>query len=115
MQTEKFIQLIVDEVVEGNTSLYRRFYTSQLPNPATDEDFMVRHELINRINPNDQAVVFGMMRQATIDAISKLFGVLDGSSTIGDSVLNVQILSEDGELMNGDLQDMFLEHIENVD
>lgn len=54
------------------------------------------------------------MKVVIIDAVSEVFGIFDGSSTLQGGDLDISI-TIDGKDTENELQDSFLEYVENVE
>ena len=109
MLAERFVDAVIRSVLDAQIAFYRD--ALKPAEGATDPYWIAASTFHARLSPKDQELVLRMMQQSAIDALSGIFGVLDGSTTLepgfGDFTLETK-----GETLNGDLQDLFLERME---
>ena len=54
------------------------------------------------------------MQQTMIDTISNMLGIIDGSSTLSGCDAEPKLYLDDADT-DGDLQDLFLEYVEEIE
>lgn len=110
MSPEDFVSQIRLAVVEQNNAIYKDLFGSTLPEAANDAYWKRALTLYHSLDEREQKVLFEIMRQVAVDTVSNLFGVLDGTTPLDNSDEEFLLTSEaDGQRLNGNLQDLFLE------
>ncbi len=114
MKPIDFVNLIRELVIEENTATYRDLFTNTDPCKASDEYWIEALALFNKLDKEDKATFFKVLRQIGVDTTSTILGVLDGVSYTGDpdNQFLLTTLKSSGPI-NGELQDVFLEQEEN--
>ena len=107
MTPEEFSGKIYDVVVEENMTIYRQTFSRTKPSEATDPYYKRVLTLFNEISPAQKDCLFEIMRQVTVDAVSNMLGVIDGSSFIDSSAPTFELICG-AERLDGDLQTYFL-------
>lgn len=110
MNPEYFVEKVRQGIVEENDLIYRDLFANTDATEASDEYWKNALELFNSLDSRGKETLFKIMRQVSVDTVSNLFGVLDGSTSLDgvDEEFRLTIDDENGSL-NGDLQDIFLE------
>lgn len=111
MTPEIFIENIYKEIIENNYNLYQSFYSDENLKDYKDQSEMIL--FIKSLNPNHKKYLFRLLKQTSIDTLSNIFGIIDGSSYLegienGEFELFVN-MNDNKNLLSGDLQDLFLE------
>jgi hypothetical protein len=96
-----------------------RDYATALRTPlaeATDPLYRKAIALHESLTPQERAALVAFARQAFIDGISTVLGVLDGTTPLGKHGFQTLELKRKGRAskVNGDLQDYFLAAIEEA-
>jgi hypothetical protein len=107
MTPEEFSKKIYDVVVEENMTSYRQTFSRTKPSEATDPYYKRALTLFNEISPTQKDCLFEIVRQVTVDTISNMLGVIDGSSFIDSSAPRFELICG-VEHLEGDLQMYFL-------
>lgn len=68
-------------------------------------------DLYRDLSPAQREALLGFCRQVMADTVSHVLGILDGSSYVPGRPL-FTLNSDDGQRLDGDLQDLFLEAAE---
>lgn len=118
MTDREFAALLLEHVVGDAVRFYREQITTELvreggvlpPDPLWREVAILARSL----TPAQRSIVIAFARQASIDAVSCILGVIDGTSFIPGAVEDFVLTYGDGErlTLSGDLQDCFLEAVE---
>jgi hypothetical protein len=109
MSPEDFVAQIRVSIVRGNTAIYKDLFESTKSQDVTDAYWKQALTLYCSLSDGDRVVFLDVLQQVTVDAVSSLLGVLDGSSSLEPpSALTLTSFPDDQKL-NGSLQDLFLE------
>jgi hypothetical protein len=110
MTPESFVSHVRSAIVEQSAATYRHMFESFTPETAPDPLWKRALALHRSLSEPERSVLVELMRQASVDTVSNLFGVLDGSTSLADSREEFVLLSKpDNQLLSGNLQDLFLE------
>ena len=112
MQSLKFVEAIRDRVIENNT----RTYKDLLENTKDAKDPIWKEILpiYNNLTGEQKKSFLQFMRMVSVNTVSHIFGILDGSTYLNEENDRYNLSTEsDGRLLNGELQDIFLELEEN--
>lgn len=109
--TNSLAKMIHELMVEDNLDAYKEIYQTTDRNTVTDDYWKETLDMFDRMSEHDRQLLFKLIKQTMIDTTSNLLGVLDGTSSI-DADLSLLI---DGNGSEGDLQDSFLEYVEDSD
>jgi hypothetical protein len=109
MTPEKFVSEVRSAVVDQNATIYRQLFESTTVESVSDPYWKRALTLYASLGERDRVILIEMMRQATVDTVSNVFGILDGSSSL-DNAREDFILTgkSDNQKINGNLQDIFL-------
>jgi hypothetical protein len=94
------------DVVTANAALYQGIFESD-PDKATDPYWKEALSFHAELTRDQRAVLLRIMRQVSVDTISNVLGLIDGSSVM-EGYRGTFILHYDGQVLS-DLQDAFLE------
>ncbi len=109
MSPEQLIEHFRYSLLTENMQHYRNLFAGPLSHGRPDAYCLSIRDLYARLSPEDQDVLFSILRQTIIDTASSIFVVLDGISYLpGQKEDLVLRLGDTGEPLNGDLQDLFL-------
>ena|SRR5687768_11986799 len=110
MTPKDFVSRIQSAVVKQNAAIYKDLFESTQPEDARDLYWRRALTLHRSLSEAEQAVLFEIIRQVTVDTVSNLFGVLDGASVLEGPREDFLLTSQpDDRKLNGSLQDLFLE------
>lgn len=109
MTPDDFVRAVRASVIDSNAEIYRKLLNSP-PEAASDPYWRSLRDLHGRLGDADRAVLYEAMRQAAVDAVSNLFGVMDGSSRLEQQSEDVELWTAQSETrLDGSLQDLLLE------
>lgn len=111
---EKFTKDVYNSLVLDRTDIYRRMYNSMTEETGGDEYWSDLKEFYDTLSDRQKEVFFRVIKQTIIDSISGVFGVLDGSSNLGGTTYECDVMV-DGVDMEHDLQDYFLSYVEEAE
>ena len=108
MNAETFVEAIRKTVIEGGVTSYQAIFRD--PRPTSDEFWIAARSLFESLSTANQETLLRIMRQVSVDTVSYLFGVLDGSSSVGGNFEDFDLMHRKSSAkISGDLQDLFLE------
>ncbi|GMA98778.1 hypothetical protein [Pelosinus sp. IPA-1] len=108
-----FIKGIYKTVVEENKELYKDLFNNTTIDKRTDEYWKQSLNLYNNLSKDNKEALMNIIEQTMIDTISNIFGIIDGSSTLNGCNIKTKLLL-DGKDTDGELQDTFLEYVEEL-
>lgn len=111
---EQFVKSLYQSIVKENLELYKNLYETTKVDQNTDEYWKKALGLYNSLDQENKAVLMGIIEQTMIDTISNMLGVIDGNSTLKDCEYEPKLLLDSIDT-EGELQDSFLEFIEEKD
>lgn len=107
---ELFVKELRDSVVTQGLEDCRGMYQEAAAAASQDLDpsWQAPAQLFNKLSEEDRDALFQAVRLAVVDTVSHVLGVLDGSCVL-ESFEEDFTLSYDGENLERELQDLFLE------
>ncbi|MED0679990.1 transposase [Aneurinibacillus thermoaerophilus] len=111
---EIFVKSLYESIVKENLKLYRHLFETTNVGPKTDEYWRTAIGLFNSLTEENKDILMSIIEQTMIDTISNMLGIIDGSATLKDCSLEPKLLL-DSKDTEGELQDLFLEFIEERD
>lgn len=111
---EQFVKSLYKSIVKENLELYKSLFETTTVSDSTIDYWRKALGLYNSLGAENKDVLFKIIEQTMIDTISNMLGIIDGSSTLTGCSVEPKLFlnSIDTE---GDLQDSFLEYIEEKD
>lgn len=109
-----FVKSLYESIVKENLLLYKDLYETTNVTSKTDDYWKKAVDFHDRLTDEDKDTFMNIIEQTMIDTISNLLGVIDGSSTLKDCSLEPKLLLDSIDT-EGELQDSFLEFIEERD
>jgi hypothetical protein len=111
MTPEKLVAILKREVIEGNIELYKNLLntTNEAQDPVWKRILLMYIES----SKEDKEVFLKFLRIVEINTLSHVLGILDGSTYV-DEIKDEFVLTTESSKgkINEDLQDLFLELIE---
>lgn len=108
---EEFTKNIFKSIVEENIKIYKDLYESYEITDKTVDYWKYSIQLYRLFDENQKETFIRILEQTMIDTISNLFGVLDGNTNLSGNEYDVHV-EINGVDTNNELQDSFLEYIE---
>ena len=109
MTPEELVAQLRRTILEDNIQFYRELLVTTDIAKVSDPYWRTALELQGRLDDADRRVLLSIIRQTIVDSLSSVFAVIDGVTWLpgqkGNFVLR---LGDDGEPLNGELQDLFL-------
>lgn len=109
-----FVKSLYESIIKENLELDRHLYETTKVGPKTDEYWRAAIGFYNSLTVENKDILMRIIEQTMIDTISNMLGVIDGSSTLKDCSLEPKLLLDSNDT-EGELQDLFLEFIEERD
>ena len=108
MNSEDFIKKIIGNgIVKTNLESYNEIFENTPIESVTDDYWRRLLNFYNLQNTQDKELIFEIIKQIQIDTLSSLFSFLDGNAFIEKNQEDFKLIYG-SELLNGDLQDIFL-------
>lgn len=111
---EIFVKSLYDSVVKENLKVYKNLYETTNVTSKTDNYWKEAIGFYKSLSDENKDILMTIIEQTMIDTISNMLGVIDGSSTLKDCSLEPKLLLDSIDT-EGELQDSFLEFIEERD
>jgi hypothetical protein len=114
MTPTELVQAIKTEIVDTNLAIYRDLFRTTDRGDAIDPYWARTLATFDRMEADDQDVLFEIIRQVAIDTVSNVLGVLDGLSSLPGVEEGFHLAAErdTAARLNGSLQDEFLQLVE---
>jgi predicted transcriptional regulator with HTH domain len=95
-------------VIDDNTAIYQQLFRNTVATGASDPYWKRALTLFHELSPEQQLVLFEVVRQVAADTTSNVLGVLDGANPLQGQKGDFELSYEGGPKLNGDLQTLFL-------
>lgn len=111
MKSEELVKILNRDVIKGNLELYQNLL--ETTNEATDPVWKGILPMYIDFSKEEKEIFIKFLRIVEINTLSHVLGILDGT-THAEGIENDFILTteDDNGKINEDLQDLFLELIE---
>ena len=111
MNTEEFTSLVYAQAIERGTEDWVEAIEATDLATATSPSWLRAHGLYSHLSKDDRAALIEILQQTSVDCISEIFGILDGTTLLVGAAKPMQLMF-DGKAISGNLQDYFLWHHE---
>lgn len=111
---EIFVKSLYESIVKENLQLYKNLYETKNVTPKTEDYWRKNIGFHDSLTDENKDIFMRIIEQTMIDTISNMLGVIDGSSTLKDCSFEPKLLLDSIDT-DGELQDSFLEFIEEID
>jgi hypothetical protein len=108
MTPHKFVVGLKASVVDENNSIYLTLFAETKIEKVTDPYWKGALSLFSELSDQQKTFLFQIIRQVAVDTTSNILGVLDGVNELRGVDGVFQLVSGDGQKLNGDLQALFL-------
>lgn len=108
-----FVKSLYESIVQENIGLYKNLYETTTVESKTSEYWKQSLSLYNSLTEEQRLTLLKMIEQTMIDTISNMLGIIDGSSTLKNCLLEPKLLLDNKDT-EGELQDEFLAFIEET-
>lgn len=109
-----FVKSLYESIVNENLQLYKDLYETTIVTSKTDDYWKRAIGFYDSLTDENKDILMNIIEQTMIDTISNMLGVIDGSSTLNNCSLEPKLLLDSIDT-EGELQDLFLELIEERD
>ena len=109
-----FVKSLYESIVNENLQLYKDLYETTNVTSKTDDYWKKAIGFYDSLTDENKDMLMNIIEQTMINTISNMLGVIDGSSTLNDCSLEPKLLLDSIDT-EGELQDLFLELIEERD
>lgn len=110
MHKKDFIEQLYHLVVKENVGIYKELFNTTNYNGVTDPYWKESLRMYKNLTDMDKLVFFKVITQIGIDTVSNVLALLDGVTSLEgqDDEFNLTF-KKTNEILNGDLQALFLE------
>lgn len=108
-----FVKSLYESIVKENIGLYKNLFETTAIEPETSEYWKQSIQLYKSLTEKSKEAFMKIIEQTMIDTISNMLGIIDGSSTLKNCSLESKLLLNNEDTA-GELQDEFLEYIEEL-
>ncbi|WP_100332120.1 transposase [Bacillus xiapuensis] len=109
-----FVKSLYESIIKENLQIYKDLYGTTNVTSKTDDYWKKAIDFYDSLTDENKDTLMKIIEQTMIDTISNMLGVIDGSSTLKDCSLEPKLLLDSIDT-EGELQDSFLEFIEERD
>lgn len=113
-KVEKFVKEVYNSLVKDDGNVYRDLFNNTDINDDIIPYWKDALKLYSNLSDEDREIFFIVIKEITIDTISSLFGIIDGCATIDDKGIEPTLLLG-GQDTEGELLDLFLEYVEEIE
>lgn len=115
MRKDKFIKSLYKSTIQENQVIYQDLFTNTDISEARDSYWKNALKLFSVLSDENKAILFNVIEQVQVDTVSNVLGIIDGVVTTPEVDFEIKVtLDETGELINGELQELFLEYDEEI-
>ena len=110
MEPRKFIGEIRERLIVDALQSYVELFTNTQISEASDPHWVEALNFFQALDEKKRNLFFSILRQISVDTVSEFLSILDGL-TLLNGQNNEFVLTEKGDekIINGDLQDLFLQ------
>jgi putative transposase len=113
MNKEEFIKRLYQSIIKENCAFYRDLFTNTDISDVSDPYWKEALKLYAELSDENKKVLFKIIEQVEVDSVSNILGVLDGVVSISEEDIEIKMtINGSNEMINGDLQDLFLKYVE---
>ncbi len=114
MNEKQLVKDLYESIVLENANIYRNLYEEGSSNDDNIIDYWKNAlSLYSTFSEMQKDVFFSIIKTVITDTVSNMLGVIDGSSEIGNKWEFQLVLN--GKTVDNDLQDSFLEYVEEIE
>jgi hypothetical protein len=113
MRTPDLCELIFREACEENSAFYRRMIEEESLDVIKDPLWKRIVTLARSLSDQDRETLIKFAKQVSVDAVSTVFGGIDGNTSLAGRFLSLSLVDGEGQQHAGDLQEEFLTLVHN--
>lgn len=108
MEAIEFVTKLKERVIENDNKVYQDLLDTTIE--AKDKIWQSILPIYKNMTKDEQLAFIQFLRLIQVNTLSHILGVLDGTTFLNNGNVNFVLKTEEnGEIINGDLQDIFLE------
>lgn len=108
MEAEEFVKKIRDRVIQKDHEIYEEILNTK--EDVKDSIWKESIAIYRGLSDNQKKSFLILLRLMQVNTLSHIFGILDGSSYLsGEKEIFLLLEKKSNNILNGDLQDIFLE------
>ncbi len=112
MQPSHFVSQIKKIAIDEGLESYKEIFNTK--DNVTDKYYIKAIKFFNNLDTESKQTFFEIIRAVEVDTVSTMLGILDSAIWLEDQENDFILTMENSKsIINGDLQDMFLEEEEN--
>ncbi len=111
---EIFIKSLYKTIVQEGKSEYKDLLENTKVEDATDKYWISTLQLYDNLTEENREKLMGVIELVMIDTISSMLGIIDGSSTLSGCKAEPKLYLDNIDTDN-ELQDLFLEYVEEIE
>ncbi|WP_257456316.1 hypothetical protein [Archangium lipolyticum] len=110
MTPQDFVNQVRASIIDENVATYRTLLETTPIKSASDPYWRSLIGLNERLSEGERKILYDVMRQVAVDAVSSLFAVIDGSVRMDGQTEDVELVgAKSRQRLNGSLQDLLLQ------
>lgn len=111
---ENFIKGLYTTIVQEGKSEYKSLLDDTKVEEATDKYWISALQLYDNLTEENREKLMQVIELVMIDTISSMLGIIDGSDTLSGCDAEPELYLDDVDT-DGELQDLFLEYVEEME
>jgi putative transposase len=113
MNKVDLIKTLYQSTIKENSTIYKDLFNNTDINKVKDSYWKAALTFYKELSDANKDVFFKIIEQVQVDTVSNILGVLDGVVSTAEEDIEIEMtIKGNNELINGDLQDLFLEYDE---
>lgn len=112
---EMFVKSLHDVIVKENLDSYKELYETAVVDAKTDPYYKEALNLYNSLPSENREILMKIIEQTMVDTISSMLGIIDGCTPVDDDDSVEPRLLLNSVDTEGELQDLFLEFVEELE
>lgn len=111
---EKFAKSLYESIVKENLDLYKEDFEDTEIDSYTEEYWIKALEFYSSLTDTHKDILMKIIEQTMVDTISNVLGIIDGHVTQADDSIEPKLYLNSKDT-DGELQDSFLEYVEDLE
>jgi hypothetical protein len=113
-KVDKFVKEIYTELIEKDIVVYKNMLDNKKNEPSISQYAKDIDTIYKRLSSEEKDAFLRIIKQTNIDTISALLRIIDGFGNINYDGIEPKLFLG-GQDTDGDVQDLFLEYIEEIE